>query len=820
MILKNYLLTVVSHFWRNRLYAFINICSLAVGISATVLIFMYLRSEWRYDTHHKYAERLFRINTELKNEGTIDRMAVSNFLLSPTLLQHFPQEVENYARVLSIGRQTVTVAGKYYNEDRVGFADNSLFEIFDLPFEAGDTKKALSDSLTVVLSRQTAIKYFGSPYNAIGKTLKFPLKTYTVTGVLKPQVHDTHLSYELYLSAKAISLHFAEQCKKDVMWLTTYNYVQLREGISGNTFELKMIRLRNQYLSVWENGHLLPHTSLKHLVQPVSAIHLDMSYQGEYSLPTNPMYLYILSLIGGFILLMACINYMNLATARAGQRAQEVGLRKVLGANRRQLFAQFLGESFTMCLFSVWLGLAIAELLLPNFNYLAGKNFTQLPWFDMEFWGTMSIIVVSISMLAGLYPAVYLSSFPPTWVLQNKPQYTWHFGRLWVNPAHLRKGLVILQFGLSISMMIGTLIAYSQWDYMRTQPLGFDKDDIVVLDIPVGDSLLMNRMPAIRQKMKANPHVLNTAITSTIMDGRIPKIEHIRQKANKMTTEVFNTIIIDEQFIPLLKLQLKIGQNFTNVHPDSMQASVLINETAAKKLGWDNPLGKLLGNSFVKYGKQNNFDTTYCEIIGVVKDFHYQSLQHKIEPLVMFYMPKNPGFLLVKTDSKDREKTHEWIRQTWIQADNKHPIEYFELAQYIKDRYEPEGKLVAIFGYFSLLAIVISGLGLLGLTSYLTEQRTKEIGIRRVLGASAGEVVRQFALEFVWLVLFAFLLASPIVYVSMLRWLEGFAYHAQPSGTHFLIAGVSALCMAVATVSSLTWGVARRKPSSVLRYGG
>jgi putative ABC transport system permease protein len=511
---------------------------------------------------------------------------------------------------------------------------------------------------------------------------------------------------------------------------------------------------------------------------------------------------------------------MNLATARAGQRAREVGLRKVLGASRRQLLAQFLGESFVLACLSICVGLAIAEILLPNFNYLTGKTFTQLPWFDAEFWSLSIGLILFISLLAGAYPALYLSSFPPTWVLQNKTQQGGAMGFLWLNPANLRKGLVILQFALSISLMIGTLITYSQWDYMRTQPLGYQKENITIIDIPVGDTLVVNRLPTLQKELQQNANIVGTCIISTIMDGHIPKLEHTITHENRTSVEAFYTVSIDDKFIPLLGVELQKGKNFLPIHLDSTHTSVIINEAFAKKMGWKNPVGKIIANSFMKSDRYHAGDTVQFEVIGVVKDFHFQSLQHKIEPLIMYYMPKNYGYLMVKTKPANALQTEAWIRQKWEAFDSKHQVDAFNLAQYINSRYEPQGKLVTIFGYFSLLAIIISGLGLLGLTSYLTEQRSKEIGIRRVLGATAGEVVQLFALEFVWLVAFAFLLASPVVYTLMLRWLQDFAYHAQPRASHFLLAGMSALFIAVATVSWLTWRVARRKPSLALRYGG
>jgi putative ABC transport system permease protein len=511
---------------------------------------------------------------------------------------------------------------------------------------------------------------------------------------------------------------------------------------------------------------------------------------------------------------------MNLATARAGQRAREVGLRKVLGASRWQLLGQFLGESFVLAFLSIWLGLAFAELLLPNFNYLTEKNFTQLPWFEVEFWGVVIFIILLISLLTGLYPAVYLSSFPPTWILQNKAQRGWHLGRMWLNPANVRKGLVILQFALSIGLMVCTLVAYSQWDYMRNQPLGFDRANIAVIDIPIGDTVLLHNLPAIRAKLHQNPQVIGTTVCTTVMDGRMPKYEHLIKVGERWGVEPINVLIVDEHYIPLLNIKLKEGKNFLPAHPDSIQTSVIINETLARKMGWKNPIGKLIGNGFLTKAKYAQGDTVLCEVIGVVEDFHYQSLQHKIEPLAMYCMPKNPGYLMAKMKPEEAEKTQDWLRNIWQRLDSKHPVDAFSLEKHIISRYEPQGKLVAIFGYFSLLAIAISGLGLLGLTSYLTEQRTKEIGIRRVLGASAGEVVRFFALEFVWLVVVSFLLASPVVYVLMLRWLKDFAYHATPSLAHFLIAGLSSLTLALVTVSWLTWKVAKRKPSIALRYGG
>ncbi|TAE11356.1 MAG: FtsX-like permease family protein [Bacteroidetes bacterium] len=820
MILKNYFVIALRHFWRNRLFAFINIFSLAVGISASVLLFMYLRSEWRYDHHHPNAERIYRIPLELKSETTLDRVAQNNFLFPVMLKEYFPDVIENYWRVLSIGKQPVRVENRTFNEDKIAFTDQAFLDCLDMPLLVGDRKTALKDSATCVLTEAMAIKYFGTVRNAVGKSLQFPIKRYKVTGILKPHIAETYFQHQIYLSTPSINRSFVTQSKHDVMWLTTHVYVLLKQGASAQKLEKDLQKNYLKYTSSWFEGKPRGEIAIKFLLQPLKDIHLDASFNNEIVPTNNPLYLYILSVIGGFILLMACINYMNLATARAGQRAREVGLRKVLGASRRQLLAQFLGESFVLACLSTCLGLAIAEILLPNFNYLTGKSFAQLPWFDAEFWSLSICLVLCISLLAGAYPALYLSSFPPTWVLQNKTKQGGSMGFWWLNPANLRKGLVILQFGLSISLMIGTLIAYSQWDYMRTQPLGYQKENVLVIDIPVGDSLLVKRLPTLQKELQQNPNIIGSCITSTVMDGHIPKLEHSITSEDHTSVEALYTLSIDEKFIPLLGVELKQGKNFLPTHHDSTHTSVIINEALAQKMGWKNPIGKTIANSFMKSDRYQAGDTVHFEVIGIVKDFHFQSLQHKIEPLVMYYMPRNYGYVMVKFKPTQAKATEAWIRQKWEAFDSKHSIEAFNLSQYINDRYEPQGKLVTIFGYFSLLAIIISGLGLLGLTSYLTEQRSKEIGIRRVLGASAGEVVRLFALEFVWLVAFAFLLASPVVYTLMLRWLQDFAYHAQPRASHFLLAGTSALCIAVATVSWLTWRVARRKPSLALRYGG
>ncbi|MFC5271877.1 ABC transporter permease [Adhaeribacter terreus] len=798
-MLKNYIKIAWRNLVRNKVYSAINILGLAIGISACILIFLFVRDEMTYEEHFDKADRIFRVTNDINLQGQTDKFALTPFPLADALKKDFPV-VQAVTRVMPIGKQTVWLEDKVFSEENFYFADSTFFRIFNYPFLYGDPSTALDAPKTVVITDELAKKYFGSVENAMGQTLKFSKNPHKITGVFHDPGHS-HFKLNALLSVNTFDETLKNQFSGDWFRMSLYTYVLLPDADKKAEFEANLATFYAKTVVPWMRENKL-NASMQYHMQPLPDIHLNNEFSYDISPAGNKAYVYIFGFVALFILLIACINYMNLSTARSAKRSKEVGLRKVIGAHRSQLIRQFVGESVFITILAILVALALVELLLPFFNALTEKNFSLANFFNGPFLLVMALIVAFVGLVGGSYPAFFLSAFKPVDVLKSDK-----------NPrgsnAFLRRILVVTQFTISLILIIGTIVVFSQMQFLKNNDLGFNKEQVVVIDIPNGDTTLVNRLPVIRQEFLSNPNIKKVSNAASIPGERTGRLLYLAEGANggQMEEKTLSTLFVDYDFLDMMEIKLKAGRNFSRDIKTDDSMAFIINETAAKWLGWQDPIGKNLENGLGAKGK----------VVGVVKDFHFASLHNKIEPLALMLAPKSQGFLMVRVAPQNLPATLSFIEEKWQTFDKKHPMEYFFLYENFNKQYRAEEKMLTVFGYFAALTILIACLGLFGLASFTAEQRTKEIGIRKVLGSSVSEIMLLLSKDFAWLVLISIVLAAPIAWYGMNRWLQDFAYRTEIHWWIFVLSGLAALIIAMLTVSFQAAKAARLNPIKALR---
>ncbi|GAB3195332.1 putative ABC transport system permease protein [Pontibacter aydingkolensis] len=800
-MLQNYIKIALRNLYRNKVYSAINIVGLAIGVASCMLIFLYVQDELSYESNFSKSDRILRIVGEVIFEGQQDNFAVTPPPLEPALRKF--SGVETVTQFSPTSKQTIWYDNQSFTEDKLLFADSAFFTVFDYEFISGDPRTALDGPQKIVLTEELANKLFGGTEDALGKVLQFSRNPYTVTGIYKDKGHS-HIQATGLLSRATIDSKLTEEDYKNLWFnLNRYTYALLPDQNKQPELQYQLDELSTNFINPWIKDNRL-NAQMKLIAQPLKDIHFDQRYGHGLTPAGNMSYIYIFGAVAIFLLLIASINYMNLATARSAKRAKEVGLRKVVGADRSQLVSQFLGESILLTLIAVVLALGLVQVFIPSFNALTNKNFSSNFFFQGEFILLLLALILLIGVVAGSYPAFFLSRFKPADVLKSDKTPRG-------SSATLRKALVVVQFGISLIMIIGTIVVFAQMRFLKNSDLGFQKEQVLVIDVPSGDSVLVSRLPVIKQQLLQNPNVLQVSNSYSIPSESLNRTLMLVEQGDKMVEKTIDIMAIDYDFIPLMGIQMKAGRNFSKDHKTDQQSGVIINEAAAKWLGWDDPVGK----------KVNTGDTTIAgnqsRIIGVVKDFHVQSLHTEVQPLALQLIPESPGYLLARIAPENQAATIQFVEQQWRQFDQKHPMEYFFMDEYFDRQYKAEEKILTVFGYFAALTIFIACLGLFGLASFTAEQRTKEIGIRKVLGSSTGSIVLLLSKDFALLVLVAIALASPIAWYGMNTWLQDFAYRVDLSWWIFVLAGFVAMSIALITVSVQAIKAAFLDPVNALR---
>ncbi|OGU56777.1 MAG: hypothetical protein A2V66_00205 [Ignavibacteria bacterium RBG_13_36_8] len=781
---KNYLKVLLRNLNKNKGYSFINIFGLALGIACFILITMWVTDELSYDRFHLNIDRLYRVNTELTDGRIISN---SSLKLGREMKMLFP-EIEAYTNFIPWARSLAIYNDKSYDESNIYLVDPEFFKIFSFEFVAGDPLNPLPDMYSFIMTEETAKKYFGDD-NPIGKRVYSDIfeRDFKVTAIVKKMPSNSTLQFNIASSIDLMPLQRRESWE-----FSGWTYVLLNRNASVEEFNKKLEDFYTKYVNPeWEGSLKLQNYSTLHLYET-----------GEAGLVKL---VYIFSAIAIFVLIIACANFMNLSTARAAKRALEVGVRKVNGAQRKQLILQFLGESIFTSFLATLIAVVIVELTLPSFNNFAGKSLSFLGGDVSNFLLLLAVLALFTGIFAGIYPAFILSSFKPTTVLKGGGASSS------VKGVFFRKILTIGQFTISISLIICTLLVKEQMDYVREADLGMDRDMILTLPNNIE---LMNKFDAYKSELLHNTSIINLSASATQPFDVNQNIGinwegHMDEDAIGM-----RYTMIDYDFFSTMGMKLVQGRDFNPAFPTDSTEAVIINESAAELMGFDNPIGKIVYFSHPAFPEEKRF----VKIIGVVKDFHFLSLHSPMGPFVFnMYRPWHFN-IFIKLKPGNVQQTIAGIENVTKKFASNYPFKYEFLDDTYNRLYLMEIKISQLFNVFAGLAIIISCLGLFGLAAYTTEQRTKEVGIRKVLGSSVVGIVLILSREFVKWVIVANLIAWPVAYLFINKWLQDFAYKIEVSIWLFILSGLIALFIAIATVSYQTIKAAIANPIKSLRY--
>ncbi|MBS1933627.1 MAG: ABC transporter permease [Bacteroidetes bacterium] len=795
-MIKNYFKIAFRSLWRHRAFSLINILGLAVGMTACFLIYMYVSFEKSYDSFNTKADRIFRVVTEFKTPSDEVHVAVTTPAVAFNLKNDFP-EVESFVRFNTDG-YLVRKGNFKYQEKESMLADSTVFSVFDFPLIYGDKKTALKEPMSIVLSQTAAKKYFGDT-NPVGQQVLLTGAGINarVTGVMKDIPENSHLKADMFVSMTSYQPIY-QYINPDSNWNVnnTYTYILLRPNADYHALESKLTSFVELHLGSQQKrdqSKLILH------LEPLRGIYLHSSYRHWGGIEAgNVSNVNIFSVVAVFILLIACINFINLTTARSAERAKEVGVRKVIGAERMQLTTQFIGESIIISLFAFVLAVLLCALLMPLFNQLAGKTISADIFSKPVNIVSLFILAVAIGVVAGIYPSLVLSSFKPVNVLKGR----FSSG---TQGLLLRKGLVVFQFAISIMLIIGTIVVYTQLGFMRNQDLGFSKEQTMVVNTNYDKN-----KDAFKQSLSAIAGVLSSAYSSAVPGTNIPAAHsQIENKAGQMQVANIDVYFVDFDFIKQYGMHIVAGRSFSREFATDTANKMVVNESVVRLLGYSSP-EQAIGKKFEQWGRKG-------EIIGVVKNFHYKSLQEEIKPLTMRIEPTGFGMLSIKLSTTNLSSTIKEIGKKWEQAIPHRPFDYSFLDESFDQQYRAEDRFGNLFFNFAVLAIFISCLGLLGLASYSTIQRTKEIGVRKVLGASVSNIVNLLSLEFIKLVVVAFVIAVPVAWFGMHKWLMDFAYRTNINWWVFVLAGVAATFIAFITISFQAIKAAVANPVKSLR---
>ena len=814
-MIQNYLKTTLRQLWRHAGYSLITILGLAVGLACCMLIAFYVQDELGFDKFHPEADRIYRVALDRQYPGRMSSYAIIPHSYAEAMKEEFP-EVEAAVRLFYFqgNEAELKVDERLFNARHLMWADSNFFDLFGIPLLKGDPDRALTDPNGVVLPLSTARKLFGDE-DPIGKTIELPgnpnQDQVVVTGVCGDVPAHSHLNFDVLGSSYALG-NFLRQ--PIFIAFSAYTYLLLTKEADPAALETKFPELVRKYASgeiqrqfnQTYDEYLTAGHGYHYFLQPIRSIYLESNLEGEIKPPGSKTRVYIFSVIAFFILLIAIINFMNLATARSTERAKEVGIRKVLGSLRGQLVSQFLFEAFFMTLLSTAIALVLLYYLLPFFNNLSGKELHFSDWISPGFIMILLGTTVLVGLLAGSYPAAVLSGFKPVSVLKGKLTGTAH-------GAWIRNGLVVFQFAISVALIISTIVVFRQMQYIRKKELGFNEDQVVSIR---GAFALEQKWEAFQGELLKLPEVVSAGGCNS-MPGDLFFGVSFRNPAAKESV-VGRGVFVNDGYIECMQMDMVEGRSFSRSFNDTL--SVIINQAALRELGLEAPAaGQRLAsndNSVLPEGEAS----AYFEVVGVVEDFHFQSLHQPITPL-FFVLNQNPGganaVLTLRLKGDDIQGTIRKIEALWKDFVPDQDFRLTFLDRDLARLYEAEQVAQQVFRFFALLAIFIACIGLLGLAAFITRQRTKEIGIRKVLGASVMQIVGLLSQDFLKLVFLGLLIAAPVAWSFMNRWLANFPYSIRISWWMFALAGAIAILMAFLTVSYLSIRAALANPVESLK---
>ncbi len=795
-MIKNLLLVAFRNFKKDKWYTLLNVLGLTIGITFSLFLIFYIRDELNYDRYLQKSDRIYRIVSYIHERDKNTNWTLTQLPVAATVKKDFP-EVEAATWFISRERTLFKNGENSFYETKAYYADSTMFKIFAYKFLEGDATHALDEPNSIVISKSTAEKYFGKNTSAVGKTLKTVYDLYKVTGVIEDVPNNSHLRFNMLISGSTLLKGNQNGGFNNWGNFNNFTYVLLKPGTNVNAFNKKLESMYKKYVEpVFAQFNI----TMKYDVQPITSIHLHSNLEHEPEELGNMSYIWIFSAVAFFMLLIACINYMNLTTARSARRAKEIGIRKVTGSSKKQLVFQFLTESLLTALVAVALSMLLVMLLLSVFNSISGKAFTihtLLQPFNI-------ILVVSIALFTGLvggsYPAFYLSGFQPVSILKGALSNA-------SGNVNLRRTLVVLQFSISMVMLICTWVVYSQLSFLQKKDLGFNKDEVMTVTVNTGEDE-RGKIYAMNNDFRSLLGVKMVGTGNSYPGSANSNLNLFTVQTNTgYVDKAIECYAIDENFLSALGIKMASGRNFSGP-PDTLH-SILVNEAMVKHFGWNNAIGKR-----VKF--PGDTSGNYLEVVGVMKDFNQKSLYNPISPLLLFYGP-NGNIIQLKINQGDIKQTIAKVGSTWKKYFPQLPFEYKFLDDDFNSQYAADQKRGKIFAAFSILTIIITCLGLLGLTAFTTQQKQKEISIRRVLGASIINVVSMITKNYLWLTLIAALIAFPVAYYFMYNWLKIFPYNTGLTVIPFIVSAFVIVVTASATAMFYSAKAALTKPAKILK---
>ncbi len=795
---KNYIKIAWRNILSNKLFSFINIIGLAIGIACCSIIYLYLNFEMSYDKYHQNSDRIYRVTTILKDPKKADHFAPSSPTMVVRIKTNFP-EVSKYFR-MNEAKSMIAYGEKKIYDTKVKYADSTFFDFFTFKTIEGQSKNALTNPYTIVLTQSASKKYFGEQ-KAVGKLLQLgDTVNLTVTAVIEDIPLNTHFNTDAFISRSTLN----ELKKNDSTWVRdheenwfycdSYSYILLNKNVDYKKLEPKINAMMDREMAEIRKQVGM---SFNIRLQPLSDIHLRSHLDAEIRDNKNSDILYIYIFIGAalLILLIACCNFINLSTARSLNRSKEIGLRKVIGATRTQLIAQFLGESMVFATIATLISIVLVILALPLFNNFLGTEIAM----DFSLLLLYVVVIIVIGLLAGLYPALLMSSFKPIQSLKGKVSHGF-------SDIIFRKSLVVFQFTIAIVLIISTALILQQLNFIQNRNIGMKKEQIVSIELKGADA---EKGSIILEELKRNPNVINGTVNSFSFKG-VSNITMLPEgfAENEMTSSAVFTV--DEYFLDTYEISLVAGRNFSKDFPTDEKEAFIVNEAAVKEFNWKTPqaaLGKKIGWGGLKDGK----------VIGVIKDFNYASLHENIKPLVIHILPQWSNNISLKLKSDNMTGTMSEIENTWKKTALHSPFKYNFNEENFNSMYQSEINMRSVLSAFTFLSVLVACLGLFGLASFSIKQRFKEIGIRKVLGSSTIAIVQLISKDFLKLVIISFLIAAPVAWFGMNKWLEDYAYKINISWGVFALAGGMALFIAFSTVAFQAIKAANTNPVKSLR---
>lgn len=787
-MIKNLLKVAIRHIRKHPGYSILNILGLTLGISSALFLIIYVTDELSYDRYHENAGRIYRVSAKITEPDDQFTWNVAQIPMGPQVVQDYP-EVQSFVRFINMPRSLYKYEDKEYIEEDFYYADSTLFDIFSYKVLKGEVLTAVKDPGKIVLTKTAAARYFGNA-DPIGKTLSAGDNTFEVTGIIEDVPSNSHFRFDAVSARNNLPKQLGSWGNFGV-----FTYLLFPQNYDVKAFETKIQGMYDAHMkTIFEPLKI----KIEYILEPITKIHLYSTNPGEPEPTGSITYVIIFGIVALFLILIAAMNYMNLSTARSSRRAREVGLRKVVGSRRGPLVAQFLSESVILTLISLFLSIILLIILLPKFNLLAGKSFNLSTLVSPIVIISVLGIVLLTGILGGSYPAFFLSRFSPLTVLK---------GEITQGSAGtlFRKILVVIQFTISVGMIICTMVVFRQLKYLKSMDQGFNQENVLTLELNQG---MVRKYPVLKLALLENNEIKYVTSTNTQIGEGSGKVIFNMETDQGMSQRGINFAVVDHDFIDALGIKIIIGRDFQQDMPSDTLTGVVVNETLAKRLGWSDAIGKKvqLGD-----GAQIN-----ARVIGVMKDYHQTGMYNEIESLMLVYRERN-NIIYIKLSGNNKEQTISFIENKWKEVFPDQPFTYTFLSERFNRQFEADEKRGKIFTIFTILAILIACLGLFGLASYMVEQRTREIGIRKVFGADEGVIIRLISRDFIILVLISIIIAIPAAYYFMSNWLENYVYRTNIGVSIIAGAALMTIMLTFITISYKAYQASVLNPASSIR---